>query len=595
MSFLARFDYLGKDFKFNFEGGNFKTNLGGVITLLIWISYVVLTWYFGRDIYLKESPFQIKNESNFLKHPRINLKKQDFILAINIEDDWNNIYDKIEDFEFGFSITKYKINDKGIASLTGKIDKNLEKCSTKHVSNEELKHERFNKYFCYLSDHSFGGSWQENEILLPSFWVKRCDQETEKKFEIKCNKGIFKSKNLFITYLLQKKLFMPSNFTYPVQNSYHYKFKPLQQLDTDKVIRMRITYAKSKVITDDGLVFQNHKEKDIIEYIDTQTETINSNASTGKVSASIQLYVTRFNRVYERHYIKIPDLIANVGGFIGMFIEIITFFYSFYLDHMYSLHLYNILFDMVILEEDQKNQEIMNIELKSPKHVEAIYQSSRIREDVNSQKDDKYIKDFNNKDVSSFNFFDQKTVSPSVNNKRKSYVKSKEKIQENFNKDINKAITGKKIGEKSKKVEIRSCEKISFCNFKLEKSTKEETKLKYELMLEADTQIDQLSEITELWKIIDQVNLISKIVLNEEQCFMLKNRGFYTLKNSISKSTENNEREIKELNREKYESKKAKLIEYLRVKRLNGPSKVDELLFEYLSEELKEEIRTSLR
>ncbi len=63
MYIVKSIDYFGKQFNFNVNGGTFKTFLGGIISLSIFLSTLVLACYFGIDIYLRKKP-------NFLRHTK---------------------------------------------------------------------------------------------------------------------------------------------------------------------------------------------------------------------------------------------------------------------------------------------------------------------------------------------------------------------------------------------------------------------------------------------------------------------------------------------------------------------------------------------
>jgi len=56
MQFITNLDILGKQYQFNIHGGTFRTLVGGILTILLWVGTIVLTWYFGQDIYLKQQP-----------------------------------------------------------------------------------------------------------------------------------------------------------------------------------------------------------------------------------------------------------------------------------------------------------------------------------------------------------------------------------------------------------------------------------------------------------------------------------------------------------------------------------------------------------
>ena len=54
----------------------------------------------------------------------------------------------------------------------------------------------------------------------------------------------------------------------------------------------------------------------------------------------------------------------------------------------------------------------------------------------------------------------------------------------------------------------------------------------------ANNLLESKLEIFEIWKNLDQFNLLMKIILNKNQCYMLKNRGLKVLTNKMEKDKE---------------------------------------------------------
>ncbi len=107
-------------------------------------------------------------------------------------------------------------------------------------------------------------------------------------------------------------------------------------------------------------------------------------------------------------------------------------------------------------------------------------------------------------------------------------------------------------------------------------------------MLAAEKELDKKSEIFELWKLMDQVRLLSKLFLNENQLFMLQNRDKKLIINNERVTNE----EIKLLDEQNYQNKISKLKEYINLKKEEDKScdLVDKILIEYLDCEVQEKV-----
>jgi len=158
-----------------------------------------------------------------------------------------------------------------------------------------------------------------------------------------------------------------------------------------------------------------------------------------------------------------------------------------------------------------------------------------------------------------------------------------------FNKDLKQIINYKQ--KIRKEVKISYCERSRYSCCCFNPKTKEQILMK-ELSLLANKIIKQKSDIFELWKTIDQFSLLKKIVLNENQCFMIKNRGI----KEISIKPENLQLKEEDLEEERNDEDIIKLIEYFKSR--NDKKKcndIDDLLFNYLDHDIKSKIVDELK
>ena len=91
-----------------------------------------------------------------------------------------------------------------------------------------------------------------------------------------------------------------------------------------------------------------------MEYNDME---IDIEPPTGDFFAKIKLIISNETRVYERSYLKLLDVIANVGGFIGLVQVIIEFIFSFYLDNEYSIYIYKKIYSLEIDNDNISEQK----------------------------------------------------------------------------------------------------------------------------------------------------------------------------------------------------------------------------------------------
>jgi len=234
IDFIKNLDFMGREFKFNIGGGmkdTYKTTFGGFLSLIQVIGFLILLWYYGQDIYLRQSPSMLISSSSLDKFPIYELDSTIFNFGFRVEDVLGNFIDDPRIFTYDLIYRRFEVTESGGFIVKKQWKKDMEKCSTKHFDNFTLYNERLYNYYCIENNYTIGGDWGATEINLPTFLIRRCNNETELKHNIKCKTDDEVNKiynNLFYVDLyLQKNLVNPQNYTDPIKPTYTYKYKQL--------------------------------------------------------------------------------------------------------------------------------------------------------------------------------------------------------------------------------------------------------------------------------------------------------------------------------------------------------------------------------
>jgi len=75
MKALKQIDLFGKEFHFLIDNGKYKSIMGGLLTIFLILSSITCFFYFGRDIFERQSPLYIKEEKQLLQEPYINMSQ----------------------------------------------------------------------------------------------------------------------------------------------------------------------------------------------------------------------------------------------------------------------------------------------------------------------------------------------------------------------------------------------------------------------------------------------------------------------------------------------------------------------------------------
>jgi len=130
------------------------------------------------------------------------------------------------------------------------------------------------------------------------------------------------------------------------------------------------------------------------------------------------------------------------------------------------------------------------------------------------------------------------------------------------------------------------CFNFACCYKQSDNIRSNDTLLRFELIKAAEKYLDDYLEISELLKTMDKLKLIEKIILNENQNFMLRNKARKTIVNRNCLAKE----QIIDLHDAKYEEQKQKLSEYVKNGRnQNTFDDIDIFLYDNLRNGLKVE------
>ncbi len=129
---------------------------------------------------------------------------------------------------------------------------------------------------------------------------------------------------------------------------------------------------------------------------------------------------------------------------------------------------------------------------------------------------------------------------------------------------------------------------FSYCCYENKFTKSEELeKASFELMKAAEEEIKVKHDVGNLFKLFNEFRLIKKIFLNANQHYMLESRDKQFIFNKKKKGWE---KDLENITQQKMEKKEDELVKYLKTNK----SDLDELLFNYLSNEHKKKIKPDI-
>ena len=192
---------------------------------------------------------------------------------------------------------------------------------------------------------------------------------------------------------------------------------------------------------------------------------------------------------------------------------------------------------MFLLEiEDEEKINNNNNDLKNNNNIDS----------KNNNKNDKNKSALNvsnneNKDV---RFFDS-TIRIADQNVSNSPLKNLQQLsKDKKDKEIENLISFKE--KKRTTVEIKESERFCYKMICCYKDNRKRKNLKFEFIDLIEKKLDQNFDIIKLFKTSDQTRLLTKLLLNENQCYLLENRELHSIVNSHLMEEIRNLEEIKE-------------------------------------------------
>jgi len=161
------------------------------------------------------------------------------------------------------------------------------------------------------------------------------------------------------------------------------------------------------------------------------------------------------------------------------------------------------------------------------------------------------------------------------------------------NNDVKSLLNYKK--QKRDQITIKKCERFCYlscrCCYINQRKGNKNYNLRYELIDNMEVEVSKKFDIIEVFKSLNQLRLLQKLLLNENQCYLLENRELHTLNNSKTVPR----KEIENLSELKEKQRFTKLVDYILIKKQeNNLSNIDVLLLKYLNQDLKLQLRKDI-
>jgi hypothetical protein len=345
--FMSVFDFFPFEPKLTYEGyGRFSTKFGFFTSILCGTLSVIFLFYFSTDLFFRQHSFA-RFSSNYNITGSLNFSELPFMIMLTQRGS-NLIPNSSKYYQVGsYMVETY-------------IDNSISYTKTKEIFFENCNIDKhFGKY-----KHMF-----QNIPSLESYYCPKPGQDINihgssfssganysqwAVYGVRCANST-KENNCYSTEVINKFLdsvaWSMITISYIFDQEYYsdpgqiYLFTEKGQASTTMFKRSMLYLSNVDYTTDSGILFSSTKKQ---EYWTISPPTYTADMRTtglypGSFGAiSLEFLNVKYN--YERSYIKVQDIIANLGGFINLIFIFGKFMSNLITNHIYKMELVNSLF-----------------------------------------------------------------------------------------------------------------------------------------------------------------------------------------------------------------------------------------------------------
>ena len=327
-----------------------KTTIGAIFTLMIIITTIVTTCFFGQELFLRKNPSVNFSTAEIQHPPFLPYDEENFEIAFGLEDSDSNLF--IDETVY-YPIATMRKN----ILVNGEMEYEYTNIKvipcTKKNFNKEIE-ELFSPFksgvieaYCFDNNQTnlnekigLNDYWGNDGFKMIQIKIYPCNKAT-----MQCNEDLMEkylTTTYFSYYTIDHKV-QTQNYTYPFSHSlknYFWKVSKNSKISITQYLRWL------NVFDNDNLIFTNKKEKNSFEIESNTAMTAAAVPEPTKNFISLTLQLNNDMVEYYRSYYKFQDLASQSGGIYSSIYLATTILLYFYNSNVYYQYLINNLFDI---------------------------------------------------------------------------------------------------------------------------------------------------------------------------------------------------------------------------------------------------------
>lgn len=411
-SFLKSLDFLGNTVNFKVQSEDtYKTKVGGLLTILIFLSWIFLFIFFGQNFFNKTNPTGYSqlipiNEND----KKLNLTEFNFLLGYRINDVSGNKIPMEEYFHPLFIVRKTKIVNGKFINERRRIP--VVPCNEVRLNKEiDMNSLDLDSYLCpdFSGEDIFiEGNFDSTNITSIEFFISTCDENNSNCKKTEKIKELMKGNDKWLTTISTEVSYNINNLDQPFKTKLHrneFLFSP------NKFTYHQNHFSRYSSDTESGLFISTSKNEESIgvsklfitenTFLDFFTDEEVEKAKEFYEFIFFQdvILVDEHIFYYKRWYQTIADVIALMIGVINGLTMFLSTIYSFYSKYHLGTYIFN---KHLYLEDQPENvkSEIRNFfKFKNNKKKKTHWFDINKCDNINNIKTNQNLDNNNNADI----------------------------------------------------------------------------------------------------------------------------------------------------------------------------------------------------
>jgi hypothetical protein len=345
---LNSFDYFGiKPRIYIHENTKYKTTIGAIITLIIYVTITASFLFFGSELIKREKPQILKSEYYYTDPDAYRLDPDNFFFFIGLQDkDYNYYIDPsiINVQVKSMNVTRYTEKDGSVAYNFEHKILEVEPCNLKlhaYYFNESFAHQPLDNLYCikpeYYGDIYMAGYFGESTYNYISVELEMCTNSSNSNVVCKSKEEINKilSGGFFVMDYVDT-IFEPINYHTPnkfVRRDFY------TTISNNYFKEIDFFFKNVDYMTDKGTILEDYETKKYLQ-LDRHNEIYDFRPIIGnQVFLQCVLRLSNMKNIYTRKYVKLQDVTAQVGGLVkGLFLIVKIIYINFsHIDYFFNL------------------------------------------------------------------------------------------------------------------------------------------------------------------------------------------------------------------------------------------------------------------